>query len=1128
MPNLPMHTPRAIRCPGRLNAPSLTPLALAAALMAAALPATAQTPAGPLPTGGNIVAGQAQIGQQGSVLTVQQASARLVTDWRSFDIAAGHTVRFDQPSASAVALNRVTGGSASVIQGALRANGQVFLVNPSGVLFSPSAQVDVGGIVASTLDITNDDFLAGRLAFNGLSQAQITNQGQLTAAQGGTVALIAARIVNDGSISAPAGDVLLGAGSRVTLDLGGPVQLRVDNDRLETLIRNGGAIRAAGGRVALVSQAANALTASVINHSGVIEADALDASQPGGIVLFAHGGHTEVSGTLSARDGSIETSGRTLSVADSATVRTAHWLVDPVDIAIEASGGTNLAGASIAASKIQDVLNGSNGETAGAVTLVADNDILVNQAVSWSSNQLTLSAGRHVLINAPLTASGTGALSLKVGQASADGAGGSWTVGSAGAMVVPAPTAFTWQKGSSGNLNNLVLNNGLIRFGNGTEASLNAAGILKQPQTFDNTTAGRNGWYNLTIGTRHLEFAIAAGGDGSNAWNYGGQVLASSPSGSGSTYDSALSNRSIDLSGYREGIGTVVTRGRITFSSGQQADIDQTYQLNAGSRFVNMATTVTNRDSATLSNVRIWLGTGDDWVGQADSNRKTKGNIVNGEFVALTDATAPSNAIRVSEGGGTEGAAVLYYSTTAGADTVHASCCSFSNSTNKDPRSSATTALNDGSYAMFMRLSDLAPGASGGMSVFYAAAPVAELTSAITSVSQAAAPTPSTTPVYLRLVSGSSVYGDTPNFSYALYDALSGGSLVSDAAPTGLANWLGAPTASSAVGTYELTYADGIALGNSGYTLSAGAGTSWTITPRTLNLGVSKVYDGSAIFNSGFVLSGLVNGDTVPSVSGSASVASRNVGTSTQLSESTLALSNPNYTLAGAAVSATITPRPITATADAMTKVYGAADPALGYQITAGSLVGGDTLSGQPTRAAGENVGSYTIALGALAHDNYAITKVDGALAITPRPITITADAKTKVYGNPDPVLSWQLTAGELLGTDALGGALSRTPGEATGPYTISAAQLANPNYTVQAINGELFILPAVNVNVMSGQASVLTATSFLSPSPSVARPTPATASGQPADAPVLTALRPDQPAGTGVLLVRAGGIRLP
>jgi filamentous hemagglutinin family protein len=170
-----------------------------------------------LPAGAQTVSGAATVSQSGTTLTVTQTSAKAATNWQSFNIGAGHTVNFVQPSASAVSLNRVIGSDVSVIQGALNANGHVFLLNPNGVLFTQSAQVNVGGIVASTLRMNTEDFMAGRYTFEGAGSGTIVNQGNITAAKGGFVGLIAAKVTNTGSIVAPEGSVVAGAGNRVTL-----------------------------------------------------------------------------------------------------------------------------------------------------------------------------------------------------------------------------------------------------------------------------------------------------------------------------------------------------------------------------------------------------------------------------------------------------------------------------------------------------------------------------------------------------------------------------------------------------------------------------------------------------------------------------------------------------------------------------------------------------------------------------------------------------------------------------------------------------------------------------------------------------------------------------------------------
>lgn len=255
-------------------------MAVACAVLAPA--AWAQTAA--LPAGGQVVAGQGSIQTQGSVMTVNQASQRMALDWQSFNIGAGQTVNFVQPNAQATALNRVLGSDVSTIQGQINANGRVYLLNPNGILFTPSAQVNVGGLVASTLGMSTADFMAGNDRLAGDSTSAVTNQGQIRTAQGGTVALVAARVTNVGEISAPSGSALLAAGRKVRLDLGGPTQIEVEEGALNALIEQSGSIRAADGMVYLTAKAASQLSVSAINQSGLIEAGSIDAN--GGLVVL--------------------------------------------------------------------------------------------------------------------------------------------------------------------------------------------------------------------------------------------------------------------------------------------------------------------------------------------------------------------------------------------------------------------------------------------------------------------------------------------------------------------------------------------------------------------------------------------------------------------------------------------------------------------------------------------------------------------------------------------------------------------------------------------------------------------------------------------------------------------------
>ncbi|MFN2361452.1 MAG: filamentous hemagglutinin N-terminal domain-containing protein, partial [Marinobacter sp.] len=128
-----------------------------------------------LPSGGNVRAGDGDIEQSGKETRIEQRSDRLAIDWDSFSVAEGSRVEFNQPGRDSAVLNRVTGDQLSQIRGAIEANGQVFLVNPNGIVFGDTAQVDVGGLVASTLDISPDDFMAGNFTFEGDSSSAIIN-----------------------------------------------------------------------------------------------------------------------------------------------------------------------------------------------------------------------------------------------------------------------------------------------------------------------------------------------------------------------------------------------------------------------------------------------------------------------------------------------------------------------------------------------------------------------------------------------------------------------------------------------------------------------------------------------------------------------------------------------------------------------------------------------------------------------------------------------------------------------------------------------------------------------------------------------------------------------------------------
>ena len=165
---------------------SSTPALLAGVLIAACTMPAGAVAINALPTGGQVSAGVAAISSTANTLTVNQSSQRAAINWQSFSVGSAATVNFVQPNASSVVLNRVVGNEQSVIAGAMNANGQVFLLNSNGVLFTGTSSVNVGGLVASTLNLSDADFMAGRNTFTAnASKASVINLGTINAADGG-------------------------------------------------------------------------------------------------------------------------------------------------------------------------------------------------------------------------------------------------------------------------------------------------------------------------------------------------------------------------------------------------------------------------------------------------------------------------------------------------------------------------------------------------------------------------------------------------------------------------------------------------------------------------------------------------------------------------------------------------------------------------------------------------------------------------------------------------------------------------------------------------------------------------------------------------------------------------------
>jgi filamentous hemagglutinin family protein len=359
-----------------------------------------------LPTGGQITAGTGAITQSGNVMVVQQDSAKLVANWGGFNIGSAATVQFRQPNASSVALNRVTGGDPSQILGSLTANGRVYLLNPAGIVFGKTANVNVGGLVASTLALSDADFLAGRNTFTKSGTAgSIVNEGKIAAAPGGLVAFIAPVIRNEGTLSAPNGDVALAAADKVDVDFAGDgrLRIRIDLSAIDAEVANHGLIKADGGAVVMSAKSADNITRAVVNNTGIVEANTV-AEKNGRIVLESSGsGIVANSGRLSAQGlaagetgGAIVVTGERVGLMGSALV----------DASGQAGGGTVAIG------------GGFQGKDA---TIANAKKAIVDTAAVIRANAGTTGNGGNVVVWADDTTRYHGSIETKGGALSGNG-----------------------------------------------------------------------------------------------------------------------------------------------------------------------------------------------------------------------------------------------------------------------------------------------------------------------------------------------------------------------------------------------------------------------------------------------------------------------------------------------------------------------------------------------------------------------------------------------------------------------------------------------------------------------------------------------------------------------------------
>jgi filamentous hemagglutinin family protein len=403
-----------------------------AAAVTALLLGTGAAYAQALPTGGQVTAGQASISANGAVMNIDQTSHRAAINWNTFNIGAGGTVNFNQPNASAVTLNRVVGNERSVIDGALNANGSVWILNSQGVLFNSNAQVNVGSLVATTLNMSDEAFMAGSTTFEGNGgPGSVINLGTLSAANEGHIALLGQHVANEGVINATLGSAILAAGDKVSLNFNGNslVGVTIERGVLNALVENKQAIIADGGLVTLTAKGLDEVMRTVVNNTGEVRAQSIEERE-GRIFLLGgmENDRIEVSGRLDAsapnggNGGFIETSAANVQIRDGVQVttratqgRTGQWLIDPTDFNIVSGSGSQTS-SSIGATTLSDNLGNTDVIIQTVASGTENGDINVNADVVWNSgNKLTLEAHGNINVNALISAGDESSIDLKTG-----------------------------------------------------------------------------------------------------------------------------------------------------------------------------------------------------------------------------------------------------------------------------------------------------------------------------------------------------------------------------------------------------------------------------------------------------------------------------------------------------------------------------------------------------------------------------------------------------------------------------------------------------------------------------------------------------------------------------------------
>ncbi|HCF3388591.1 TPA: filamentous hemagglutinin N-terminal domain-containing protein [Pseudomonas aeruginosa] len=1034
------------------------------------------------PTGAQFNPNEIKISQQGKTTLIDQSTQRAIINWKGFDVSADEAVRFNQPGVTSSTLNRVTAGQESVIAGRISAPGQVIIYNSNGVVFSGSAKVDVGSLITTTANISDEHFRQGKLIFDqpGNPDARIVNDGSISVAEKGLAAFVAPSLANNGVINARLGTVAMAAGNAATIDLYGDglVSIAVTDpvtrkpQDAQALVSNGGAIQADGGSVLITAEQASRVVDNAVNLSGVILARGIEVRE-GSVALVSKSGDIQVAGKIDVSGpksgGDVLVSGQQVALASTASIDARGaaqggsvriggdfqgrgelpraknaTLAKGASIDVSATGkgngglavvwsdgNTRMDGRILARGGAQGG-NGGLVETSGKVNLSIADSAYVSVAApygnggTWLLDPTTLrivaSGGTSGSVGGANGASGDATVNASVVTGAL--AGGKVTLSASDRLSVEAPLITSNLGGASRGLELIATGpagavdiSAPILFRNGSLA-IRAGGNIS---FLSGGTPLTSGIVDLGSGTLWMQTSTA----GKISQQAGTALIAANLAGRAGSIDLA------SWDNYAGNLALQTFNGTLKYRQSNATGV--TTSGTVFDPFINQSMTGTAQNIVSSVGTRILeansVGTTGNYTLTADGNS---------EFDRLVFTALPYRRVSGSASFPTNDSSD--YLVTNLRYQVNGS--NVTATPNGGAPSGFTVAAGNGSVTTWTGNWGTSWGVKGFGGVI-----------GVTDELQYDVGTGLTEELIFGLG------GKTSRVDTRLDLFMREGAFNSFAERAQVEMFKTTTTAGDILSRQQTA------------TLTANDATRvyGDVNP-TLTATMSGINAIDAYVNSQF-------NDLYQATASTTATQASNVGQYAITGNANGSeYFSQRYQLVRQDGKLTVTPAQLIVSADAKTKVYGDADPTLTYQVS--GLKNSDTaagvLSGNLGRVAGENVGNYGILQGGLGLNtaNYTLSYVGNDLRITPAQLNVIADAKTKVYGDADPSLTYQVSGlknGDTAGAVLNGGSLSRVAGENVGVYGINQGGLGlvSSNYTLNYQGNNLTITKAL-LNVIA------------------------------------------------------------